>query len=1726
MGVTEINSCLNHLHKLFVCTASGEENLQVRIRTIINETAKQPKLNLVSLPLSSLLVEILEHITDQGAKPDTLLLAGTCVVRLLCRFLTPRAASDALQQLLLVSSCPTSWKSQRGAFLPSPEPVAHTSDSLSHPTFYHLCLIHGALSTGTDSHFLLTCQSDDTAPPLIIHILRPLIYLVLDDTVSRYHTVSTLLLWFRTLEHLQREPEAVEDSATIATHSLTESLFTPESSETALVLSAVDANWESSVNGVSELTKKVYQSLVHVTFPSRLAENDCEKFGINGRDVLPRFHQFLLEKAMRLDWKAKPKLLSLACLMQFVPFEMCLKIDANFAKHCIHCLLANHLVSATVDVYKASLTFGSAQMASKEIWSEYWKTPIIDIIKADDGTCLQNMTTHLLPWTLKNVSCSLEELAKSFETCKTDEVSLSFLVTLGRIAMQVGLASKVLEDSLLVQCLVHQSNGIRIEAFSLCCSSYIHRPGTTETDLPRILQFTRANLNVDDSWFRSRLMVQLENVFVALRECMVSEFSKATRQKRKHEDARAPGNHDASAFCFVKDMIVLAIENLFPGSNYQRAITSLGILESLANVFRVDSSGKQRTTHKRETLEKFFASETNQFGLEPMQKTIRAACLTALFHNVVEVRLSAFRLLTTEGCPLFKNGSDLQDVVEATADKYLSSPRPQDNAIGALLVRLYLANLRKEPSRLAAKLEEVCSLGERAFAAFQQDLVSASASCPLHGILFTLTTCLGDVKCILAAIQAYSTEKGSSLLSSILNRAMCLAKSSLLHALQVMVPRSKQPAFGTLSASSANRVAPSFEDTNLAFAELIRDHELAKDIKFTPEQCHQVEERMTSFCWHCIKNSCSLLELVAAVSLKDNGISYPIDAAALHDIADTLVAVMTGCRHRGAIESCCESLRSLCHGLSSNGNKAISGIPFNLLKNVLLSLTLRSKSSSVTRRSAGLPLLIRALLEGEAKNVKQSMAWTVDLLSRVIRECSEQPSGSVTTVDLPQAEALHVLCAIVSSASLGPVGLMHLGRVLQFCFEALASPFWIVRNAAHQLYGVTAPRVLGLKKTREEFVGHDALSALDLFARFPDLRAFFLDKLDGSNVDSHDLYFVLDFLSRLKPPASNQQHMESLEPFQQCIRNHLGCRSWNLRLLAAKCISSFCLSAFDEVVVLLTNVAESKGAHSHNRTHAQLHAANRLLRNNQNCIQDVAKWFQETTGYNRLSWALSSNFFVRVEVVNLFDQLFSEGDSSEWLGSLHASYMLAIAKSPVHKELPGDVMWRQRQTRWLLRRAEHLCPSEVVTIVRAGTECAAVMEPALDFLLHEACRPDSGVTSEVWCQVAVTLVAYLNTGPELPVHSAEVLELLEALLRKPEVASPSVDTTWLAKFKCIALNQSFSAGTTVRALSLVVWSLSLKHCLENVERDSPDIAANIDSWLLAITSAVGNEAKLAATADIHRLHAARSLRIVGSTVFDWAAHKCGPQKLKHLQSLFRTVLQLLQDEDPQIRSEAAGALPLQEAELQQLLPVQANVAADNLFRKMLLATGDEAELVKFLWGELCRSSPSIGSELKQLLHPTVGSLFEQDESGVFMEPAIVSLLLRRGTEMALEAAMQREESMTSFLLREATILVDELKVTSQALNKFVMCTGQHPGSDLQILGSPKLYHAITLLQARVDLIERAYLHVSKLQSPSAFSRVSSSFNIRELLSLHGAATELSLAKVCVAELWAQLTFTK
>lgn len=68
----------------------------------------------------------------------------------------------------------------------------------------------------------------------------------------------------------------------------------------------------------------------------------------------------------------------------------------------------------------------------------------------------------------------------------------------------------------------------------------------------------------------------------------------------------------------------------------------------------------------------------------------------------------------------------------------------------------------------------------------------------LSGSLLALTTCLADIDNILSAVQRQSKVDGVDYVGTILNRAMNLAKSVILHVLLVMVPKNKQNILGKI----------------------------------------------------------------------------------------------------------------------------------------------------------------------------------------------------------------------------------------------------------------------------------------------------------------------------------------------------------------------------------------------------------------------------------------------------------------------------------------------------------------------------------------------------------------------------------------------------------------------------------------------------------------------------------------------------------------------------------------------------------------------------------------------------------------------------------------------------------------------------------------------------------------------------------------------------------------
>lgn len=377
------------------------------------------------------------------------------------------------------------------------------------------------------------------------------------------------------------------------------------------------------------------------------------------------------------------------------------------------------------------------------------------------------------------------------------------------------------------------------------------------------------------------------------------------------------------------------------------------------------------------------------------------------------------------------------------------------------------------------------------------------------------------------------------------------------------------------------------------------------------------------------------------------------------------------------------------------------------------------------------------------------------------------------------------------------------------------------------------------------------------------------------------------------------------------------------------------------------------------------------------------------------------------------------------------------------------------------------------------------------------------------------------------------LELLVALLPLPAVADSCVQPGFLATLENLAAKASTTpaatgTGTTIRSLALVVWSHCLRHCLRSKQHaGSPVVAGSIEMWLRTVASSLSEKARLAATADVWRLHVARALRVAGGAIYTWAKlRNGGPPLLDALQSLFCTLLQLLQDEDPKIRDEAASAVPL-ECNEQLLHPLQANVAVKTLLTELLASCGADPSCFEFLWAKLCLSCPSALEELQHLLQPTVGSLFEQDESGVFLEPLVVSLVLRDGIQKSLEMAAEKGTDMKGSLIDKAVELTKDLGTAFEVLEEFASQDGKAPGVNLEILGRPRLYHAVTMLIARAVIIKAA-LHKCTDDEPDNIGALDDEMSSSHVaderpLQLKGAADELRIAKERLLKLWTLIT---
>ena len=189
--------------------------------------------------------------------------------------------------------------------------------------------------------------------------------------------------------------------------------------------------------------------------------------------------------------------------------------------------------------------------------------------------------------------------------------------------------------------------------------------------------------------------------------------------------------------------------------------------------------------------------------------------------------------------------------------------------------------------------------------------------------------------------------------------------------------------------------------------------------------------------------------------------------------------------------------------------------------------------ASITRRSAGLPLIVQSIVASEGKT-KQHL-----LLIRAINEllvilADPIPKNQDQRKDLPHVHALNILRAIFREASIAGNAQPYVASTTIHAIDGFASPIWAVQNGAMQLFSTLLQRMLGQKKTKDDHL--NTMTLQEFFVHYPALQPYLLQQLTSAVRSLQDnklhlnptLYPILTILSKLSAGITQFDALDDL----------------------------------------------------------------------------------------------------------------------------------------------------------------------------------------------------------------------------------------------------------------------------------------------------------------------------------------------------------------------------------------------------------------------------------------------------------------------------------------------------------------------------------------------------------------------------------------------------------------------
>lgn len=339
---------------------------------------------------------------------------------------------------------------------------------------------------------------------------------------------------------------------------------------------------------------------------------------------------------------------------------------------------------------------------------------------------------------------------------------------------------------------------------------------------------------------------------------------------------------------------------------------------------------------------------------------------------------------------------------------------------------------------------------------------------------------------------------------------------------------------------------------------------------------------LLSYSWRAIKESTNMIDILLKLKtspLKNNQII--VLGALLREQLATI-------RHRGAFSSVYPTFVSCC---SLCMRRKMSQIPEQWLRENLELIQQRSKY--ITRRSAGIPFLITAILSSNKGLIASTFQKLLDIANLPI----EEEDAVVENINLPQVNAFNCIKVIFTDATLSEDSIGYVDQAFVLTLNSFASPFWAIRNCAVMLFSALQNRLFSSKKVKANYLS--SYPARLFFEKFTSIHDIFLKTLKES-VDSglrkqkeiEKVFPILTVMSRLEPTPG----YKGLDDFYPLIIEILKNNTWKVREMAARSLPSLIFDSehfFATIEILLSEIFP--GNNDFNKMHGCLLAVKETI---------------------------------------------------------------------------------------------------------------------------------------------------------------------------------------------------------------------------------------------------------------------------------------------------------------------------------------------------------------------------------------------------------------------------------------------------------------------------------------------------------------------------------------------------